>query len=112
MHTLLPALPWHAGLPTPTPTMTVNPENVTPGFIGFSVMALIAIIVVFLIVDMLRRIRRAGYRADVNEKLDAEEEAKAEKLAEEQARRAEYASDVDDQDIDPTDDPETGQPRG
>jgi hypothetical protein len=33
---------------------------------------------VFLIIDMLRRIRRAGYRADVNEQLDAEAQAQAE----------------------------------
>jgi hypothetical protein len=49
---------------------------------------------VFLIIDMLRRIRRAGYRADVNEQLDAEA----------QAEDATRASDVDDQDIDPGED--------
>ena len=81
----------HAGLATPSPSMTVDPDAVTPGFVGFVAIALVALVVVFLIIDMLRRIRRAGYRADINEQLDAEA----------QASTAERASDVDDQDIDP-----------
>jgi len=85
-----------AGLATPSPSMTVDPDVVTPGFVGFIAIALIAIVVVFLIIDMLRRIRRAGYRADVNEQLDAEAAA--------QAEAATRASDTDDQDIDPVED--------
>lgn len=81
----------HAGLATPSPSMTVDPDSVTPGFVGFVAIALVAVVVVSLIIDMLRRIRRAGYRADVNEQLDAEA----------QAESAERATDVDDQDIDP-----------
>lgn len=96
MLTLLAARIVGADFATPTPSMTVNPDSVTPGFIGFAAMALVAAVVVFLIIDMLRRIRRAGYRADVNEKLDAEAEAQAEAAVE--------ASDVDDQDIDPQND--------
>ena len=88
----------HAGLATPSPSMTVDPDSVTPGFVGFVAIALIAVVVVFLIIDMLRRIRRAGYRADVNEQLDAEAQAA------EQAEAAERASDIDDQDIDPEQD--------
>ena len=84
-----------AGLATPSPSMTVDPDVVTPGFIGFVAIALVAVVVVFLIIDMLRRIRRAGYRADVNEQLDAEAQAEA------QGESAERATDVDDQDIDP-----------
>lgn len=76
---------------TPTPTMTVDPDSVTPGFVGFIAIGLLTAAVVFLLIDMLRRIRRAGYRADVNAELDAEE----------QARAAVEATDVDDQDIDP-----------
>ena len=86
----------HAALATPSPSMTVDPDSVTPGFVGFVAIALIAVVVVFLIIDMLRRIRRAGYRADVNEKLDAEAQAQADAAVE--------ASDVDDQDIDPQND--------
>ena len=85
----------HTGLATPSPSMTVDPDAVTPGFVGFVAIALVAVVVVFLIIDMLRRIRRAGYRADVNEQLDAEAQAA------EQAEAAERASDIDDQDIDP-----------
>ena len=88
----------HTGLATPSPSMTVDPDAVTPGFVGFVAIALIAVVVVFLIIDMLRRIRRAGYRADVNEQLDAEAQAA------EQAEAAERASDIDDQDIDPEQD--------
>ena len=86
----------HTGLATPSPSMTVDPDAVTPGFVGFVAIALVAVVVVFLIIDMLRRIRRAGYRADVNEKLDAEAQAQADAAVE--------ASDVDDQDIDPQND--------
>lgn len=80
---------------TPMPSSTVNPEAVTPGFLGFVAIALLAIAVVFLLIDMLRRVRRAGYRADIVADLDAEE------LASEQAEAAERATGVDDQDIDP-----------
>ncbi len=59
--------------PLPTPTMTVNPDQVTPGFIGFVGIAVIALAVVALLADMLRRIRRAGYRADIRDELDAEQ---------------------------------------
>ncbi len=86
---------WLATTPTPSGTPGVDPEDVTPGFIGFVAIAVLAVAVVFLLIDMLRRIRRAGYRADVNEQLDAEEKAAAE------ARDAERATDVDGQDIDP-----------
>lgn len=61
--------------PLPTPSMTVNPDQVSPGFIGFVGIAVVAIAVVFLLADMLRRIRRAGYRADIRDELDAEQAA-------------------------------------
>jgi flagellar biosynthesis/type III secretory pathway M-ring protein FliF/YscJ len=81
---------------TPTPTPTSPPaELVTPGPEGFAVMAILVLAVFLLVFDMLRRIRRARYRADIAAELDAEE----------QARAATEASDVDDQDIDPADDP-------
>lgn len=88
-------LMWLASTPTPSGTSGVDPEDVTPGFIGFIAIAVIAVAVVFLLIDMLRRIRRAGYRADVNEQLDAEEQAAAE------GRDAARVTDVDDQDVDP-----------
>lgn len=54
---------------------TIDPTTVTPGVIGFILTVAIAVVVVFLVIDMTRRIRRINYRAMVNEKLDAEEAA-------------------------------------
>lgn len=88
-------LTWAAATPIPTPTMTVDPNDVTPGFVGFAWMGIVVIAVVLLLTDMLRRIRRGRYRAEVSEQLDAEEA-----LAQEQAEAAERASNVDDQSID------------
>jgi uncharacterized membrane protein len=89
---------------TPSPSGTgIDEDLVTPGPWGFAVMAVLGIIVVLLVIDMLRRIRRARYRSEVREDLDAEEAA---------ARQAEDAardSEIDDQDIDPdTDSRDTG----
>lgn len=97
-HPVLSTLIARTDFATPSPTLSVDPDTVTPGFIGFVAVALIAIAVVFLLIDMLRRIRRAGYRADISAGLDAEE---AEKQAQEQAEAAERATNVDDQDIEP-----------
>lgn len=86
-----------AAASTPSPTVSSPPaELVTPGPIGFAVMAVLAIAVILLVLDMLRRVRRAKYRDEINEELD---------LAEKQAQEATRDSDVDDQDIDPGDDP-------
>ena len=93
MHHALAALVHTAATPSPTPTQ-VDPELVTPGVWGFVITALVALAVVFLVWDMMRRIRRGRVRADIREELDAEE----------QAGRAVEASDVDDQSIDPGDD--------
>ena len=73
---------------TPMPTMTVDPAVVTPGLAGF-----VAIAVVLLLIDMLRRIRRGRYRAQIAEELDAEEQARA---AEEAAEVERAAGAVDD----------------
>ncbi|WP_337006382.1 MULTISPECIES: hypothetical protein [unclassified Microbacterium] len=63
--------------PMPTPSMTVAPEAVTPGFVGFAVIVVIVAAVILLIWDMNRRIRRVRYREEVREELDAEEAALA-----------------------------------
>ena len=57
----------------PTPQSTVDPELVTPGPWGFAAIALIAFAVIMLVWDMLRRVRRGRYRAEVREDLDAQE---------------------------------------
>lgn len=64
-----------AATPIPTPTPTVDPQLVTPGPEGFTVIAILVVLVALLVADMLRRVRRTRYRAEANEALDAEEAA-------------------------------------
>jgi len=52
-----------------------DPNSVTPGVIGFLVTFVFIVLIVLLIRDMVRRVRRTQYRAEVNERLDAEEAA-------------------------------------
>ena len=99
MHDVLALLAGAAATPTPTPTPQVDPELVTPGVEGFVITALVAVAVILLVWDMLRRIRRGRVRADIEEELQAELEA------EEQGRRAVQATDTDDQRTDPDDEP-------
>jgi len=54
------------------PAIEVDPNSVTPGVIGFVVTFLVAAGVLLLILDMVRRVRRVRYRAEINEKLDRE----------------------------------------
>ncbi|MEV8212357.1 hypothetical protein [Leifsonia sp. NPDC077715] len=62
-----------AATPTPTPSGAPADDSVTPGVLGFVVTFLIAVVVVLLVIDMVRRIRRVRYRAEIGEKLDAEQ---------------------------------------
>lgn len=62
--------------PMPTPSMTVAPEAVTPGFAGFAAIVVVLLAVFLLIWDMNRRIRRVRYREEVRDELDAEEAAR------------------------------------
>jgi len=64
-------------VPAPDPG-NADPNTVTPGVIGFVVTFALALVVVLLMVDMVRRTRRLRYRAEANERLDAEEAARAE----------------------------------
>lgn len=68
------ALIWLAD-PTPTPTPEVAPPDdlVTPGVWGFIITFGVALITVFLLIDMTRRMRRLRYRAAVREQLLAEQ---------------------------------------
>jgi len=50
-----------------------DPNTVTPGVAGFVAIALVAIAVIFLLVDMTRRIRRVRYRGEIRERLEAEQ---------------------------------------
>ena len=94
MHDAIAAVA-HAATATPTPEQTVDPTLVTPGPAGFVVIALLAVAVVALVWDMMRRIRRGRVRADINEELRAEEQAAA----------AVEATEVDDQDIERDENP-------
>ncbi|WP_309066525.1 hypothetical protein [Microbacterium sp.] len=87
-------LPFGDATPMPTPSMTVDPESVTPGFAGFAIIVLLLVAVVLLIWDMNRRIRRVRYRAEVREELDAEEAA-ANAAAEDGARPRDTGGDPD-----------------
>ena len=94
MHDAIAALARAAATATPTPTPTLpDPETVTPGAWGFLDIVFVAIAVIFLVWDMNRRIRRGRVRADINEELEAEE----------QAARAVEATDTDDETVDPAD---------
>ena len=76
MHSLLIAL---ATAPAPTPTPSLRPglseDQVTPGLLGFLLTAFIVVLTALLIVDMVRRIRRVRYRAQVEAEREAAEEA-------------------------------------
>lgn len=80
MHDAFAALR-HAATTTPIPEPTVDPVLVTPGPVGFVVIALLSFAVVALVWDMMRRIRRGRVRADINEELDAEEREAATAVA-------------------------------
>lgn len=54
---------------------TPDPDTVTPGPIGFLAIAFVAVAVVLLGFDLVRRIRRTTYRAEIQERLA--EEARA-----------------------------------
>ncbi|RFA09765.1 hypothetical protein B7R54_11530 [Subtercola boreus] len=81
IHTVVgTALGWLAEVtpePTPSTDPAFNPDTVTPGTIGFIVTFGVMVLAVLLIVDMTRRVRRVNMRAQVAEKLDAEEAARA-----------------------------------
>jgi hypothetical protein len=76
VHSLLTAL---ATTPAPTPSPSLRPglsqDQVTPGLLGFLLTAFIVVLTALLIVDMVRRIRRVRYRAQVEEERAAAGEA-------------------------------------
>ncbi|MDH6180336.1 hypothetical protein M2152_000518 [Microbacteriaceae bacterium SG_E_30_P1] len=63
--------------PTPLPAFDGDPNIVTPGVIGFGATFLIAIVTVFLVMDMVRRVRRIRYRDEVRAELEAEQAAES-----------------------------------
>jgi uncharacterized membrane protein YcjF (UPF0283 family) len=65
---------------TPTPPPDFDLNSVTPGWVGFAVTAIVVLATIALIFDMVRRIRRIRYRAEIREKL-AEEGSSGEQSA-------------------------------
>lgn len=66
MHHLLLAL---ATTPSPSPSLRegISEDQITPGLWGFIMTAFFVLATTLLIVDMVRRIRRVRYRAQVEE---------------------------------------------
>lgn len=63
-------------LPAATPTpLPFDPDMVTPGVIGFVATLALILATIVLLVSLNRRIRRVNYRAEIAERLDAEEAA-------------------------------------
>lgn len=50
----------------------IDPNGVTPGVVGFIITAVVAIASLFLILDMVRRMRRLRYREEAKTNVDAE----------------------------------------
>jgi hypothetical protein len=67
---------WFALTASPTPTPAFDENLVTPGIWGFVLTIAVILAVVLLIVDMVRRIRRVTYRAQVQEQLEKEQAEK------------------------------------
>jgi divalent metal cation (Fe/Co/Zn/Cd) transporter len=54
------------------PGTDLDPNTVTPGPVGFAAIFLVAAATVLLGFDMVRRIRRTNYRAEIKARLEAE----------------------------------------
>ncbi len=61
-------------IPTPTPT-PISADQVTPGWVGFVVTAVFVLVVIVLIFDMVRRMRRVRYREEARDRIAAELDA-------------------------------------
>ncbi|RII95877.1 hypothetical protein, partial [Clavibacter michiganensis] len=58
--------------PSPTPSAEFDPDTVSPGPVGFIAIFFVAVMVLLLMVDMTRRIRRTRYREEIRGRLEAE----------------------------------------
>lgn len=52
-------------LASPSPSPDIDPNTVTPTWVGFAVTFFVAVASVLLILDMSRRIRRVRYREEI-----------------------------------------------
>ena len=62
-----------------SPGAELDPNTVTPGPIGFFAIFLVAAATILLGFDLVRRIRRTTYRAEIKERLEAERAAQEDK---------------------------------
>lgn len=60
--------PLLAVTPSPSPSIAVDQNAVTPGVVGFLAILFVTLVTVLLIVDMVRRIRRVRYRNELAER--------------------------------------------
>lgn len=49
-----------------------DPNQVTPGWIGFTATAIIGLVIILLMFDFNRRVRRINNRAEAKERIEAE----------------------------------------
>ncbi|MDQ2662273.1 MAG: hypothetical protein M3Y52_10420 [Actinomycetota bacterium] len=77
-----------------------DPNLVTPGVWGFVLTFAVMVVVVLLILDMVRRIRRVNYRAEVRAQLEAE--AREAELGEADGQMADAADDEPEDEEPPT----------
>ncbi|MDP9883278.1 hypothetical protein J2W21_000768 [Sinomonas atrocyanea] len=67
--------------PAPSPSGSLRPglseDMITPGNWGFAATAFVVLLTIFLIIDMVRRLRRMRYRAQVEESRGGAEETGA-----------------------------------
>ena len=63
-----------AAIATPAPTEKPDPASTfySPGTLGFIMTFTVAALAILLIFDMVRRIRRVRYKAEIEARLDAE----------------------------------------
>lgn len=57
------------------PDVEPAPNSVTPGVVGFTIMALLAVAVILLAYDLNRRVRRIKFREEARERIAAEQAA-------------------------------------
>jgi hypothetical protein len=54
---------------------TLTQQTIDPGPVAFVAILFVGIVTLLLLADMIRRMRKVNMRAEINEKLDAEESA-------------------------------------
>jgi hypothetical protein len=52
---------------------TLTQQTIDPGPVAFVAIVFVGVVTLLLLADMIRRMRKVNMRAEINEKLDAEE---------------------------------------